>query len=78
MHKCPGQDPTRWKPEDITEILCPACGTSMEFWKDEPVRDCPKCKKHVRNPKLNLGCAEWCKFADDCLGTETKKNERMK
>ncbi len=73
MHKCPGQDPTQWKPEDITEVACPSCGYSLEFWKDEPKRDCPGCKKCIRNPKLDLGCAEWCKFADKCLGIEQEK-----
>jgi endogenous inhibitor of DNA gyrase (YacG/DUF329 family) len=48
--------------------LCPYCGTEMEFWKDEPVLNCPHCKKTVRNPKLEPGCAEWCKYADECLG----------
>jgi hypothetical protein len=40
----------------------------MEFWKDEPVLHCPKCKQEVRNPKIDMGCAEWCQYADECLG----------
>jgi endogenous inhibitor of DNA gyrase (YacG/DUF329 family) len=66
--RCPGQDQKYWKPEDIFDVLCPYCGTEMEFWKDEPVLNCPHCKKTVRNPKLEPGCAEWCKYADECLG----------
>ena len=54
-------------------MACPSCGYSLEFWKDEPKRDCPGCKKCIRNPKLDLGCAEWCKFADKCLGIEQEK-----
>ena len=66
--RCPGQDQRYWKPEDIFAVLCPYCDTEMEFWKDEPVLNCPNCKKPVRNPKLDPGCAEWCKYADECLG----------
>ncbi len=40
----------------------------MEFFKDEPTRICRSCRKKVRNPKLDLGCAKWCKFAAQCLG----------
>ena len=66
--RCPGQDMRRWKPEDIFEIRCPYCDTSMEFFKDEPFLLCQSCKQKVRNPKIDLGCAEWCKFAKQCLG----------
>ncbi len=66
--RCPGQDLRYWKPEDIFDVPCPFCGIEIEFWKDEPIRHCPECKKEVRNPKIDSGCAEWCKYADDCLG----------
>ena len=64
---CPGQDKRFWKPQDIYEINCPHCGNSMEFWKDEPQLKCKSCGKAVRNPKLDLGCAEWCSYASECL-----------
>ncbi len=57
-----------WKPEDICTIACPHCGAEIEFWKDEPVRQCRGCNKEVRNPKMDMGCAEWCKQASKCLG----------
>ena len=66
--KCPGQDMQRWTFDDIFEVQCPHCKKSIEFWKDEPVLICPGCKKEVRNPRLDLGCAKWCKYADECLG----------
>jgi len=66
--KCPGQDQRYWKPEDIYDITCPYCKSPIEFWKDEPVRVCSKCRKEVRNPKIDLGCAKWCKYARECLG----------
>jgi len=67
MVKCPGQDQRFWKPEDIFDIRCPNCGFEIEFWKDEPYHTCPECKKIIRNPNLDMGCAEWCKHADECL-----------
>jgi len=66
--KCPGQDMQRWTFDDIFQVQCPNCKKSIEFWKDEPVLFCPGCKKEVRNPRLDLGCAKWCKYADECLG----------
>jgi predicted RNA-binding Zn-ribbon protein involved in translation (DUF1610 family) len=65
--RCPGQDQRYWKPEDIAELLCPACGQSVEIWKDEPARACPKCGTMVRNPRLDPACAQWCPHAKDCL-----------
>ena len=63
---CPGQDMRNWKPEDISYVACPFCGDEIEFWKDEPKRACPSCKKEVPNPKIDLGCAEWCEHGDEC------------
>lgn len=68
MARCPGQDQRFWKPDDIFEVECPGCGTLVEFWKDEPRVKCPSCKHVIVNPKLDLGCAEWCKYAEECLG----------
>ena len=66
--RCPGQDTRFWKPEDIFEDPCPHCGKTTDFWKDEPWRRCGSCGKNVPNPKLDLGCAKWCKYAEQCLG----------
>ncbi|MHC4242746.1 MAG: phosphohydrolase, partial [Planctomycetota bacterium] len=68
MVRCPGQDQRFWKPEDIFEVKCPACGGSVEFFKDEPKLKCRKCGQSVDNPKIDLGCAEWCQYAEQCLG----------
>ncbi len=67
MPRCPGQDQQFWKPDDIFEVTCPYCNTIIEFWKDDPGRKCPKCKSPVVNPKLDLGCAQWCANAQECL-----------
>ncbi len=66
--RCPGLDRRFWTPKDIFEIPCPSCGRKVEFFKDDPARICPACRTDVRNPRIDLGCAKWCKFAPDCLG----------
>lgn len=67
-HKCPGQDLRYWTPDDIYFIPCPNCGTQIEFWKDEPVRTCTHCRREIRNPRLDLGCADHCKHGGECRG----------
>ncbi len=74
MVRCPGQDQRFWKPDDIFEVQCPGCGNTIEFFKDEPKLKCRKCKRLVLNPKINLGCAKWCKYAEQCLGIMKKSN----
>ena len=73
MFRCPGQDPRFFKPEDIFEVDCPGCGHAVEFFKDEPSLKCRNCGKTVANPKIDLGCAEWCKYADKCTGVPFNK-----
>ncbi|MBI5360199.1 MAG: hypothetical protein HZA48_06410 [Planctomycetes bacterium] len=68
--KCPGQSKQTWKPDDIFTANCRNCGTEIEFWKDDIARTCPKCRQRVNNPKINLGCVEWCKYAKECIGEE--------
>jgi putative nucleotidyltransferase with HDIG domain len=74
MFRCPGQDQRFWKPEDIFEVRCPDCGQSVEFFKDEPKLKCRKCGRMVVNPKIDLGCAEWCQYAEQCLDVAAIKN----
>jgi len=77
MVRCPGQDQRFWKPEDIFEVQCPDCNNKMEFFKDEPKLKCSKCGQVVVNPKIDLGCAEWCQYAEQCLGVSVVKNLRV-
>jgi HD superfamily phosphodiesterase len=77
MFRCPGQDQRFWKPEDIFEVQCPGCGGAVEFFKDEPKLKCRKCKQMVVNPKIDLGCAEWCQYAEQCLGVNVVKNLKV-
>lgn len=70
--KCPGQDRRYWKPEDIYEMECPSCGNILEFWKTDIRVRCEKCRRLVSNPRFDLGCAEWCAYAEYCLGDIAK------
>lgn len=67
--KCPGQDTQYWSEDAIFETTCPECDHPMEFFKDDATRRCPGCKKKIVNPKMDFGCASYCKFAEQCLGT---------
>jgi HD superfamily phosphodiesterase len=65
--RCPGQDLRFWKPGDIFETQCPKCGSRVEFFKDEVRRKC-RCGHEIINPKMNFGCAQWCQYAEQCVG----------
>ncbi|HKL01361.1 MAG TPA: HD domain-containing protein [Desulfotignum sp.] len=67
--KCPGQDTQYWDQDAIFETRCPECGHEMEFFKDDATRRCGHCRKKIVNPKMDFGCAAYCKFAEQCLGT---------
>lgn len=65
--QCPGQSQQQWKPEDIFDLPCPICGSDIEFWKDDVTRTCSLCEQVIPNPRLDLGCAQWCRYAKECL-----------
>jgi hypothetical protein len=71
--KCPGQDTRFWKPNDVYNVECPQCGKPVEFFKDDIRRRCKECGHMFINPKLNLGCARWCQYADQCVGAIGKE-----
>ncbi|MFH0975607.1 MAG: HD domain-containing protein [Spirochaetota bacterium] len=66
--KCPGQDTRYWDSNAIFNVNCPSCGHPEEFFKDESSRKCKKCGYRIMNPKMDKGCAAYCKFAEQCLG----------
>ena len=66
--RCPGQDSRYWKPEAVYNVPCAKCGSLLEFFKDEPTRRCKKCGHKMVNPKMDFGCAAYCKYAEQCLG----------
>ena len=65
---CPGKDRSNWTADDIFEVPCSKCGTSLEFFKDDARRYCPQCGTGgARNPSsLTIGCAAWCAAAEKC------------
>lgn len=67
--KCPGQDMQYWTEGAIFEEACPECGAPVEFYKDDTSRKCRKCGCRFVNPKLDFGCASYCQYAEQCLGT---------
>ena len=67
--KCPGQDSRYWRPGDIFEAKCPECGNEVEFFKDDSARVCKKCGHRFLNPAMDFGCASYCKYAEQCLGS---------
>lgn len=66
--RCPGQDSRYWEAGAIFEVNCPQCGQPVEFFKDETRRKCPHCGHRFVNPRLDFGCASYCKYAAQCLG----------
>jgi hypothetical protein len=78
--KCPGQDMRYWTADDACEVNCPNCGEEIEFFKTDIRLRCPNCKTRVANPRFNLGCAEWCAYAEQCLGPGAKglKSQSLK
>ena len=64
--RCPGQNTLFWRPDDIYDVACPGCGRPVEFWKDDARRTC-SCGYRFANPKRDLGCLEYCKYADSCM-----------
>lgn len=67
--KCPGQDMQYWKDDAIFEVKCPECHTLVEFYKDDTTRKCHECGHRFVNPRLDFGCATYCQFAEQCIGT---------
>ena len=63
---CPGQNTMFWKPDDIFDVRCPNCDRPVEFWKDDSKRTCD-CGHRFLNPKRDLGCLEYCRYAEQCM-----------
>ena len=72
---CPGQDTRYWRPDDIFTVPCGSCGAAIEFFKDDAARRCPACGIRVRNPRLSMGCAQWCRHAKECLGYDPRETD---
>ncbi len=73
--QCPGQDTRYWKPDDVFDVPCEACGNAVEFFKTDVSRRCPGCGERLQNPRISIGCARWCAYAKQCLGFDPKEVE---
>ncbi len=67
--KCPGQDMQYWNQNAIFDVDCPNCGAPVEFYKDDTTRTCKQCGHRFVNPKMDFGCAAYCAFAEQCIGS---------
>lgn len=67
--QCPGQDSRYWEEAAVFEVDCPKCGTNLEFFKDDTNRICQDCGYRMMNPKMDFGCATYCPYASQCLGS---------
>jgi hypothetical protein len=67
--QCPGQDSRYWSGEAVFESNCPHCGQTVEFFKDDSQRACQSCGKKLLNPKMDFGCASYCPYSEQCLGS---------
>ncbi len=67
--KCPGQATQYWTEGAIFEANCPKCKAVVEFFKDDTARKCGSCGHRFANPKMDFGCASYCQYAEQCLGT---------
>ena len=76
--KCPGQDTQYWKPGAIYEVSCPKCEKPVEFFKDDTARKCGHCGHRFVNPSMDFGCAAYCQYAEQCLGTLPDEMQSVK
>jgi hypothetical protein len=67
--QCPGQDSRYWSGEAVFESSCPHCGQVVEFFKDDSQRTCRSCGHKLLNPRMDFGCASYCPYAEQCLGS---------
>ena len=67
--QCPGQDSRYWDGASVFEAKCPKCDHIVEFFKDDSTRKCGNCGNKMINPQMDLGCASYCPYAEQCLGS---------
>jgi DNA-directed RNA polymerase subunit RPC12/RpoP len=65
-YRCPGQSERNLKAELYP---CPGCDHKVEIFSDELRARCPRCGREVYREKTP-SCIDWCKAAEQCLGSE--------
>ncbi len=71
--RCPGQDTRYWTGEVAFDVACPKCGSQVELFKDEGSVRCPHCRHKFQNPRMSFDCAQWCAYAEQCVGFVPEK-----
>lgn len=70
LRRCPGS--LAFTQPKIELVRCPHCGGDAEIWSDEVEGPCLSCRRIVMRTQ-KPSCADWCKYARECLGDETYK-----
>lgn len=67
--RCPGANGFN-NPKPDKEVMCPneKYGNIMEFWTDEFVKECKKCKTLVSKDSKDVSCVFTCALWDDFNG----------
>ena len=50
----------------ILHFTCPICGDWIEMWSNEVTGKCNKCDTTIGNPRKDLSCKNYCRYADQC------------
>lgn len=74
VYRCPGQSERNLKAE---LYRCPGCGHQVEIFSDELRARCLHCGKEVYRKKTP-SCIDWCRAAEQCLGSEMWKQLKGK
>jgi len=54
MRRCPREQKI-WRETDLSEVICPQCGRSVEFWQGDSERTCPACGRVVACSPTDAG-----------------------
>ncbi len=55
------------------DIPCPRCTHAVEVFKDEQRARCRRCGHRFANPKGAFDCANWCEYAEQCVGVSASR-----
>ena len=68
LEGCPGA--ARLKTPTWEEKICPVCGNLIEIFSIDTEVACEHCGFIAYNDALS--CAQWCQYAEKCLGLVSK------
>ena len=72
-YRCPGQSGRNLEAELYP---CPGCGCEVEIFSDELRQRCPRCKREVYGKRIP-SCIDWCRAAEECLGSEVWSQSKI-